>query len=244
MTRTPIEEKIQLLLDKAASTNSPHEAEALQSAAEKLMVKHSITETMLDSRADRNTREKVITIYIPFTGIYAEAARNAAYSVAKAMGPVNGYLSMRYNRETLKRENTLAIVAHEKLAKQVESLLLSLQLQAAVAVRSFWKEHPHRKYFSSMEGFKERRQFIMSFYSGAASRIRENMNQEVKETTGAELVLVGRQQEVDESMPRLQKSRSQGMQGGTSYAYGQGHAAGRAAGGGERGLTGGRGISA
>lgn len=242
MTTTPIEEKIQRLLDKAASTDSPHEAEALQTAAEKLMIKHAITEAMLDSRADRNSKEKVITVYVPFTGIYAEAGRNAAYGVAKAMGPVNGYLSTKYIDG--KKTDTLAIVAHEKLAKQVESLLLSLQLQAAVAMRDFWKNHPHRRLFSSMEGYKERRQFIMSFYFGAADRIKENVQQEVKSTTGAELVLVGRQEEVDSNMPNLRASNSRGVTGGSMHSHRSGFAAGRSSAGGERSLTGGRGITA
>lgn len=229
----PIEEKIRNLLAKAASTDSVHEAEALSAAAEKLMIKHSIDQAMLDS-TKKDDREKVVLTKMEFEGIYGEVMTSYFAQIATALGGARCYIEQydawnkNYRRITKK---ILVIVAHESDAARAEQLIRSLEQQALHTVKIFWKNHPYRNMgLSGMEAYKERRQFIMSFIVAASVRIHQNLKAEVASVTGAELVLVQRMDEVIDAMPSdLRKTKSH-RQGGSAIAQSAGWTAGTTAG--------------
>jgi hypothetical protein len=235
--KTPIEEKIAMLLAKAESTNSPHEAEALTEAAEKLMIKNGVTAAMLSS-LNGGKVEKIITDTLHFAGIYGDTLMNYLGNVAEKLAPVRVYIMSTYSGVSDKRIKLLKIVGFESDVDRVMILLHSLERQALVAVKVFWKEHPFKQVFSGMEAFKERRQFIMSFCIAAGARIAANVNQEVRETTGAELVLVSRLDQVSTSdqMPTDLRAARGRIKGGTSHAHREGSIAGNNAATGEKGV--------
>lgn len=225
-------DKIAKLLQKAeANGTTPEEAEALTAAAERIMLKHSIDQAVIDAKraaAGKDaTPESIITVTIDFTGIYSKGLVLMAHQVTQALGELKGY-------STQGRGSNMrwTIVGFESDALQAETLVRSLHLQAISAMGAWWKREGKENAFwqTGMEQFKSKRQFIVSFGAGAGERIarakRAAMNTEEVRSSGAELVLVNKKSAVMAHVAattRLHKTR--GFQGGSD-----GRAAGRAAG--------------
>ncbi len=198
---TPILEKIQLLLNKAESTNFPAEAEAFFEAAQKLMVRHAIDQSMLPGSDQK--KEKVIQREVKV------AARDEIY---KAKQILLSYIA-RANRcriYTSKSRGIIVIVGFESDTEFVEMLYFSVLMQYAIARTRGWKQY---------EGSLSRHLWVTSFASSYAMRIGERLQENavvaVREaeatTTGMELVLVNREDEVKDYMgniPGLRKGRT------------------------------------
>ncbi|AVR56323.1 hypothetical protein PBI_ETNA_58 [Microbacterium phage Etna] len=241
------EKKIDLiakLLAKAEST-TPEEAQALLEAAASMMIKYSIDQATIDERRAKEGKasEKIIEKRIDFTGAYRGEMLNLCSNVVRGLGTLR---AMQYTGGKGK-VFSFYLVGFESDVEQAEILIRSLQLQAMVAVRNWWKEHKEGlSYLSNYEQEKKRRSFVHGFGTGAGSRIAEGRRQAVQESgTGTELVLVSRKAHVDEYMSHVKtgKARSRtatGMDG----AAGHGYAAGRQANTGEKSMTQGRGIEA
>lgn len=244
------EKKIDLiaqLLAKAEST-TPEEAEALTAAAEKLMAKYMIDQAVIDARRAKKgeATEKIIQIQIKFTGAYRGELLHMASSVANSLGTLRVLQSTTWDKG---KTFVAYIIGHESDVEQAKILIESLQLQAVVAVKAWWKEHKADYVWETpYVQEKERRSFVHGFGTGAGDRIWKNRNQLIEEaSTGTELVLVSRKSKVndwvDEQYSNLRSSRGRNATGGGASG-GAGFRAGQNANTGERAVSQGRGISA
>lgn len=230
-------ERIAQLLAKAEST-TPAEAEALTEAAEKLMVKYMIDQSVIDARRAKagEASEKIVEVRMEFTGAYRPELVHLAWSVTQGLGNLRG---MQYTGGSGGKVYSYWIVGFESDVAQAKLLIESLQLQAAVAVRDWWKANKGEYWWqSAYEQEKARRSFVHGFASGAGRRIRENRQQAVQEVSkGTELVLVDRKVKVDAYMDekRLRQGRARTATGFDSAA-GQGYIAGQNANTGERSI--------
>lgn len=241
------EKKIDLiaqLLAKAEQT-TPEEAEALTAAAEKLMVKYAIDQAVIDARRAKSGQasEKIVEERLDFTGAYRGEFLNLAFNVIQGLGSLRGM----QNTGGTGKVFSFWIVGFESDVEQAKTLIASLQVQSAVAVREWWKTNKDIYSYENTYGQeKARRSFVHGFGSGAGKRIRESRQQVVAEaTTGTALVLVGRKDKVDSYMDEksLRKGRSRTATGG-DHAAAHGYAAGQKANTGEKSVSQGRGISA
>lgn len=230
---------------KAEST-TPEEALALTEAAEKLMVKYLIDQATIDERRAKKgqSSEKIIERTLFFTGAYRGEMIHLSSMVVFGLG------SLRMMQQTtLNKGKTFAayLVGFESDVAQAEILIKSLQLQAAVAVRAYWKENASEYLFeTAYNQEKARRSFVFGFGTGAGMRIKDSRATIIAEaSTGTELVLVSRKEKVDAHMDakELRRGRSRNAATGGS-ASGHGYRAGQNANTGEKGLSQGRGISA
>ena len=138
-------------------------------------------------------------------------------------------------------------VGFESDVKQAEQLIASLELQAVVAMRSWWSTE--RRYYDSWDPESEKRRargsFIRGFGAGVRQRIEANKLQIIHEAgTGTELALVDRARAVDVAMddlyPVLGKVRAR--RDPDAAGFHGGHAAGLEANTGERVVAPGRGL--
>jgi hypothetical protein len=183
------------LLAKAEST-TPEEAEALTEAAEKMMVKYAIDQAVIDERRAKKggASEKIVEVRINFTGAYRGELVHLGVCVANGLGTIK---PLQYTGGTGK-VFTLYLVGFESDVAQAKLLVESLQVQAAVAVRAWWKLN--REIYSHMSTYdqeKARRSFVHGFGTGAGNRIFKSRTEAVQaESTGTELVLVSRREKV------------------------------------------------
>lgn len=242
------EKKIDLiaqLLAKAEST-TPEEAEALTAAATKMMAKYMIDQATIDARRAEKGQasEKIVQEVIKFRGAYRGEMLHLSFMVVSGLGTLRGLQSTWGDKG---KEFYFYLIGFESDVAQAKVLISSLQIQATVAVRDWWKtnkgEHAWR---SAYEQEKVRRDFVHGFGTGAGSRIRENRQQVVEEaTTGTDLVLVDRRKKVDEHVSNMSTSKGRARTAtGGGAASGHGYAAGRKANTGEKGVTRGRGLTA
>lgn len=249
------EERIQKLLQKAETT-TPAEAEALTAKAEELMLKYGIDRAIINSRST-GEKERIERLHIPLKGIYAMAYESMMSSIVWAYG---GGEIKSYYTQWKQSDVTLTIVGFENDVAQLKVLLASLQLQAVVALETWWKSPqrsddgitfltnaPNTLVKKPMEKFKARRQFIKSFGFGASERIRKARHTAVKEaeatTPGAEVVLRDRAVAVEEfltaNVPGLKTVKNREKPGG--FGAGQaGYRAGQNANTGDRQVGAGR----
>lgn len=207
---------IERLLAKAEST-TPEEAEALTEHAERLMIKYGIERARLDAR--RTTRdvqyEPIITDRLDLHGSYALDLRDGFAAVARALGLQAAHASLSSS------EQVLFVYGFESDVRQAHTLLLSLQVQALVAMRSWWNAHRteyDRETASSRT--RARGSFVRGFGLGAARRIAANRQREVaRAATGTDLVLVSRERRVAEHVAGL------GLRRGRPRAFRDGDAA-------------------
>lgn len=225
--------KIRDLLDLAESSNE-HEAELARTQAERLMVRWSVDESMLESKAER--KGKVITQNIPLKGVYATAHAQLLHCIAEGLGGSVKVLLHKSGNKT-----THAICAgFEADIDRVIYIHTSLQLQANVALNRWWdveKRSIFHGQLSASEKFRARRMFLMSFAGGVRSRMQEERRTAEGDTPGYALVLRDRSAEVDEAVnemyPNVRKGRALK---GSSLGGNEGYAAGRNANVGTRGV--------
>lgn len=232
------------LLAKAEST-TPEEAEALTEAAEKLMIKYGIEQAVIDARraTKGGPKENIVQVAIPFTGAYRGEMINLVANVANGLGTLR---VLQYTGGTGK-VFTAYLLGFESDVAQAKLLIESLQVQAAVAVRTWWKGN--KGYYigeSSYNTEKARRSFVHGFGTGAGARIRSSRLTVIQEaSTGTDLVLVSRKGEVDAYANQLRTGKARSRTAtGQDGAAGQGYRAGQNANTGNKAMTQGRGISA
>jgi len=232
------------LLTKAEGTKVDAEAEVYREKAYELMTKYSVDQAMIDAKRIRDggvAQEEIIRESIVFHGIFKDAMIQFAHSIITAFRTMSGYVEKNvlveyYGVKAKKntRGHAYTIVGYESDVQQARMLLVSLQLQATSALAEWWKTDTHASVVQSigtpMEKFKTRREFIMSFGLGAATRVRDRMKIVMNETgPGTEVALVDRGAAVrrwlDENMD-LQRSRGRGMSRGSAAASGAGYSAG------------------
>ena len=164
------------------------------------MVKYMIDQSVIDARRAKKgeASEKIIEIRLAFTGAYRGELVNLANQVVIGLGSLR---AMQYTGGTGK-EFSFYIVGFESDVRQAKLLINSLQIQAAVAVRDYWKLNKATYAGeSTYNQEKVRRSFVHGFGGGAGRRIQDSRKQAVSESsTGTELVLVDRRAQVDTYM--------------------------------------------
>lgn len=234
------------MLAKAEST-TPEEAEALTAAAEKLMVKYMVDQAVIDARRAKSGQasEKIITKLIHFTGAYRGEMLHLSDMVGMGLGTLRVLQQTGNNNG---KTFTTWLIGFESDVAQAEILINSLQIQAAVAVRAWWKENKEEhSWRNAYEQEKERRSFVHGFGTGAGHRIRESRLTVISESkTGTDLVLVDRKAKVNahiEETMKTGKARGRTATGGGSAGI-EGYKAGQNANTGTKSVSQGRGISA
>lgn len=237
-------ELIAQLLAKAEST-TPEEAEALTEHAERLMVKYGIEQARIDERRAKagQASEKIIEERLDFTGAYRGEMLNLCSNVIHGLGGLRGMQFTGGRGKVF----SFWIVGFESDVQQAKTLILSLQVQSMVAVRTWWKAHKEEySWQNSYEQEKARRSFVHGFGTGAGTRIRESRQQVVQEASkGTDLVLISRDAKVQEYMDGKATRRARRRTAtGRDSAAGHGYRAGQNANTGGRAVTQGRGIEA
>jgi hypothetical protein len=223
-----LREKIAGLLAKAERTDNEHERDAFTAKAEELMLKYGIEQAELESLGKVNP-EDIIEIKMEFTTQHDAILGGFALKICNALGS----LFVLQSRGRKNRQIFIHIIGHKSDVHAAEALLYSLYNQATSAVarwsRVMLKEDYNYKWADSKVRWRARRQFVVSFGDGAAARIRsERAVQEGEASVGASLVLVSKQERVNDwvnSTYKLKKSKSHGI-----YGSHMGAAAGREAG--------------
>lgn len=241
------EKKIELiaqLLAKAEQT-TPEEAEALTEHAERLMLKYSIDQAVIDERRSKSggPAEVIVQERIEFTGAYRGEFINLASNVVFGLGTLRALQATGGTGKVF----SFYLIGFKSDVEQAKVLIASLLVQSQVAVRAWWKLNKDAYLGrSSYDQEKARRSFVHGFGTGAGARIRASRLTVIQEAVvGTELVLVSRKSKVDAHMATLstRQSRSRNATGQDSAA-GQGYRAGQNANTGGKSMTQGRGISA
>lgn len=222
------------LLAKAEST-TPEEAEALTEHAERLMVKYGIEQAKLDARRAEagQHREEIVQERMLFTGVYARDIRELGAGIGLALGTIRPMYS------EVHAGMILYLVGFASDVRQARILATSLEVQAMIAMRAWWKRE-RDKYQWHPESAKRRARsgFIRGFGIGAAERITEARTVIIDESsTGTELVLASRRDEVDAFVDTIPTKRARTRQGVNASAFVQGRQSGREANTGERAVT-------
>lgn len=232
------EKKIELiaqLLAKAEST-TPEEAEALTEHATRLMTKYMIDQATIDAKRARagHAQEEIIRASEQMSGSYQKPMLDLWVTVGEAFGPI------RFLKSNGKNYINLHIVGFESDVAQFRVLGKSLEVQCAVAMRSWWQENKASYDHLSTQGkWEARSAFITGFARGAARRMAESKRQVVSEAgPGTEIMLADRSTAVEEffnGVPARKGRASRGYYDGE--ASGAGYRAGQQAHTGESGVT-------
>jgi len=198
------------LLRQAESTNHPEEAEAFTVKAQELMAKYAISEVLLARAQGRELPETIVRERIKYTGIFQVALMQIGYTVARANGCRGIQTKVDYERPTY---ISLAVIGFESDVARVIMLDASVQIQASIALRH-WAERHTESWWSKMQLFKARREFLYGFAQGLGVKLHqarrvgtEDAVQEESTRSGigtdeirtsTELVLVTKKRRVDD----------------------------------------------
>jgi hypothetical protein len=234
--------RVRALLAKAEST-TPEEAEALAAKAQELMVRYAIDEAELakDPRLERKRPTSKRFAYSESRG-YKDAKSALLGALERALGvkvALHGY-----SRSGLEE---CTVVGFSEDVDFFELLYTSLLLQGFRAAAEAHEAAPKQwewseRQYQDVYRKPNRRRFTNSFLRGFAYRIGQRLaetRQQVAESTGSELVLVDRSQEVADAFrdlfPNIRSARSSHSADGRAWGAGR-SAANRAD------LSGGRGA--
>jgi hypothetical protein len=243
-------QRIADLLAKAEGTKVDAEAETYREKAYELMSKYAVDQAMIDAKRVREggiSTESIVKENVSFSGIFKDALIHFSHNVVMAFRTMNGYVEKNVVRiEGTKgvKVHIYTIVGYESDVAQAKMLIMSLQVQAASALAEWWKELDLytgagviKETGSPMEKFKTRREFILSFGAGAASRVRDRMRIVMNESgPGTEVALVDRGDQVKRWLKEnmnLSRGRGGNLQRGSAEASASGFSAGRRANTGE-----------
>lgn len=228
-------DKIQKLLNKAESAG-PAEAELLTAKAMEMMQRYGIEAAELDERRKRqgHAGESIITdSTIKIQGSYVVPISDMFWKVLHLSDNVRAFQTKN------KGVTTIYLTGYQSDVEQMKLLLVSLEIQALMAMRAFWLKPETAARVQEMNGsekWNERRAFVMGFGNGVRTRL-EAAKRSVQSEPGTALVLA-RGTQVDQYMAdnfKLRSSTARSRVGGTSDARRAGHEAGkRAATGGEQ----------
>lgn len=171
--QTSITDKIKLFIAKAERTNHEAERDTFMAAAEKLMLKHGIELAMLQE----SDPSEIVEIRIEVGGVYKDYRIRVMNTIANALG-LRGF-SMDMGKVTL-----YIFAAHAGEAEMAEAMIRSLDVQAMDAMgkwgRAFFKENA---FYSGMEKYKMRREFILGFGGVVKKRLVEERREAVQDAT-------------------------------------------------------------
>jgi hypothetical protein len=215
MSPTPIIEKIQLLLNKADRTDNEHESEAFYAAAQKLMQRHAVEESMLPGNEQK--KEKIVKVVI------VVKKRDEIGSAKQIL--LSGIARANRCRIVIAKnsgQGEVWVFGYESDTEFVHMLYLSVLIQYATARNRGWKEY---------QGPESRYLWVNAFAQGYARRVGVRLQEMAVQTAkevGSELVLFDRSKDVTDWMNKnLSLGRGRMVRGrANSGGYGQGqHAA-------------------
>jgi hypothetical protein len=220
MSADKIKTKIELLLAKAERTDNDHERDAYTAKAQRLMLEWGIAEADLEARGEVKP-ESIVEEMRFYEGSYAAAYPGMAHVISQAMG---GLKTIKSGSGT---KWAIYVIGHETDVANYLAMWDSLVRQAEAGQKAWWATAPERALLGRQEGWKARRQFYFSFGHAVAARLRA-LRVEVQQdaTPGAALVLVSKDERVQDHVQSTWKTKSsRGLEGS-----GFGRAAGKAAG--------------
>lgn len=193
-------DKIHALLAKAASSEFAAEREALTEAAERLMVKWGIDDAMVDSAGRSKDRRAVPIIQRSYVveGIGAALlAETVGPAVARGLAPV---------RTLIARGNPIWwCIGYADDIARIELYVPSLMDQCRDAWRDQLRAWGPAWFWSGSERERARVAFFSAFGWRVEARLRQLFRDEVAAQTGdgSALVVVGRQEAVNDEVRRL-----------------------------------------
>lgn len=213
-------------------------ADAAMALAEKIMLKHSIDQSVIAARlaaGQQPDNDEIIIDWMTYSGIYR-----------KALVVQFGALVMTYT-DTIKtfmrvegNVDKLALVGYRSEVDQLKLLLTSLHLQVIGSIGLWWQSSPLRGQLTGMEAYKARRSYAFQWVEGAKARIARARRAAVQEATdsdpGTALALQTRESAVNAWLNARFNLRTKGtrLSGGHPEASRAGYAAGQQANTGER----------
>lgn len=185
-------EQIRQLLELAANTPFPAEAQLAQERAEKLMVRYNIDQaTLLDQNP---TLHSYTSKKYYMHGIYSKALHYGLYWVIDAFNSTVALEGHTKNQQYC----WVSIYGSTPDVDAMMELCASLQSQAIGSMKFWWKENKTTfQWYSNYQQRLIRESYINHFFDGAVSRIKEVVSQGVEETGSQELVVSHRQKAQD-----------------------------------------------
>lgn len=212
--------RIDALLRKAESTDNEHEAQTYAAKAAELIVMYGIEQAEIDQlRADSGQqRGKIIQHTMWFGGTYAMGTMLGAFYVIQALSDGAIVCMKSHNKQydymrvskaedgsyDKRRGYYLFLHGYESDIEQALLLISSISIQATRAMANWWSsktpfERSMEKRYGTSDAMRKR-SYIEGYFSGAASKIREARRETIQEaeeaTSGTELVLVERRDQV------------------------------------------------
>lgn len=241
-----LKEKIAGLLAKAEATTFEEERDTYTAKAEALMLKYGIEQAELES-IGRVKPEEITQEVFEYVSPFHAIIPSFVNGIAQALGSLSVLV---YKKRGMKqRQVFLYVIGHKTDVEHARVLIDSLWTQANLAVAHWVKTEAKQDIMyqvaDSQGRWRARREFVASFGWTVAHRIKvERTSQEQTASTGAALVLVSKQERVDEWMHQqhnVGKARRSTLRGGMSGAA-AGAEAGRRADIGHKGIGGMRGL--
>ena len=215
-------DRINALLAKAESTDSPEEAALFTAKAQELMLKHAIDEAMLRKETTEGFIAETITLH--HTSSHARRIITyLALPAVCAMGTCRGYLVTRQAKSFMIVGRAEDIAANKRM---IESLIAQGMSQMKVWAAT----DPHFLFLDRANQRNAKGQFLVSFGLEVSRRLSEKYT-EVVATTGAELVLANRLAPIDRFMTEQfgQLRKVTHRMNGHAYGREEGRAAGQRA---------------
>ncbi len=241
MSNESMNQKIIKLLKLAERAGTPAEAEAASRAAERLMLKLGIEEAVLRSQMTNGEKPEAIVTkrVVRYHKHLINGRAGVGAGVIRGMGNLRSYL-----QPDLDGGKFHMVMGFESDVDRAAILINSILLQADRALATWWKSAPEREVLSSSRARRAKRQFLFSFASVVERRLREMYREEVAESaargTGAELVLVNRDAQVQAEFEKVNLRKPAALKG-TWAGQDAGRAAGARANLGAKGIGGTRG---
>ena len=203
MMNTTHADRIAALLRKAESTNHPEEAAAFTAKAQRLMLKYSIDQAMIDAANDSGTGVEAITTEgFTLRHTSAHARRLQTYLLNPAT------LAMGTCRMFVSGAKQCWLVGRPSDIESTGWMLDSLMKQCLSQMKAWSSTDPRFMHLDRNEKRKAQGQFIMSFGLTVAERLQAMFRTVTSETTGSELVLANRLNQVDAFIASNMKTRA------------------------------------
>ena len=202
--RMGVEERIAHFLrvsEDAGATQA--ERDVALREAERLIAKHAVDRLGLDLDGERRPRpEPIETGVLDVDGGRGTVSLDVVLGLSKVARSL-GLYPYYSDRRTWPRTAEPEVRPHVRLSftgfrsdvALAEPLLRSLQVQAVLAMRSWWRGDPDHRGVVQWDAHLAKCAFVQSFGAGAAERLQTG-REEAAEQTGKALVLVSREAEV------------------------------------------------
>jgi hypothetical protein len=204
--------------------------------AERLLAKHAIDRLTLDvegaRRAQREPIERRTVVVMGGRGTTALDVVIGLSAAAKALGLVAHYRDRRtvdeWDEPGARPHVELAVTGFASDLALAVPLLESLAVQAALAVKAWWRSDPRHRSIPKWDAHLSRCAFAQAFGAGAAARLDAGRERALAETaTGTALVVAAREEAVQDWVrDNLQVRRVRDRRSFSGYGRAPGYAAG------------------